>query len=100
MLSSRLSCSSARGALSMQWEQTISATTMLIAALALAGIGIPFINIGTAGFFSKDAIIEGAFEYAEVKGDFIPYAFAVLAALLTSIYIFRLWFMAFTGTPR
>jgi len=81
-------------------KMKITATTMLIAALALAGIGIPFLNVGTAGFFSKDAIIEGAFEYAEVKGDFIPYIFAVLAALLTSIYIFRLWFMAFTGSPR
>lgn len=83
----------------------ITATTMLIAALALAGIGIPLTsiglpNIGTAGFFSKDAIIEGAFEYGEQTGDLIPYGFAILAALLTSIYIFRLWFMTFTGTPR
>ncbi|MDD5472762.1 MAG: NADH-quinone oxidoreductase subunit L [Candidatus Methanoperedens sp.] len=81
-------------------KMKITATTMMIAALALAGIGIPFINIGTAGFFSKDAIIEGAFEYGEKTGDLIPYGFAVIAALLTSIYIFRLWFMAFTGTPR
>ncbi len=81
-------------------KMKITATTMMIAALALAGIGIPFINIGTAGFFSKDAIIEGAFEYGEKTGDLIPYGFAVIAALLTSIYIFRLWFMTFTGTPR
>ncbi|MFH1323229.1 MAG: NADH-quinone oxidoreductase subunit L [Methanobacteriota archaeon] len=88
-------------------KMKITATTMMIAALALAGIGIPFaglglpfINIGTAGFFSKDMIIEGAFEYGENTGDMIPYAFAVIAALLTSIYIFRLWFMAFTGKPR
>jgi NADH-quinone oxidoreductase subunit L len=81
-------------------KMKITAVTMLIAALSLAGIGIPFLNIGTAGFFSKDVIIEGAFEYGEVTGDMIPYAFAVIAALLTSIYIFRLWFMAFTGKPR
>lgn len=81
-------------------KMKITGTTMMIAALALAGIGIPFLNIGTAGFFSKDMIIEGAFEYGEKTGDMIPYAFAVIAALLTSIYIFRLWFMAFTGTPR
>ncbi len=81
-------------------KMKITATTMLIAALALAGIGIPFINIGTAGFFSKDAIIEGAFEFGDKTGNFIPYIFAILAALLTSIYIFRLWFMTFTGTPR
>lgn len=81
-------------------KMKITGTTMLIAALALAGIGIPFINIGTAGFFSKDAIIEGAFEYGKETGDLLPYGFAVLAALLTSIYIFRLWFMTFTGAPR
>jgi len=81
-------------------KMKITGTTMFIAALSLAGIGIPYLGIGTAGFFSKDRIIEGAFEYGEKTGDLIPYAFAVLAALLTSIYIFRLWFMAFTGKPR
>ncbi len=81
-------------------KMKITGTTMFIAALSLAGIGIPFINIGTAGFFSKDRIIEGAFEFGEKTGDMIPYGFAVIAALLTSIYIFRLWFMAFTGKPR
>ncbi len=90
-------------------KMKITATTMLIAALALAGfgipfarLGIPFIDIGTAGFFSKDAIIEGTFEIGEKTGGWgwIFYAFALIAALLTSIYIFRLWFMAFTGKPR
>ncbi|MCX9081771.1 MAG: NADH-quinone oxidoreductase subunit L [Candidatus Methanoperedens sp.] len=88
-------------------KMKITATTMLIAALALAGFGLPFeglgipiMNIGTAGFFSKDAIIEGALEYGEVTHDMVPYGFAIIAALLTSIYIFRLWFMTFTGKPR
>jgi proton-translocating NADH-quinone oxidoreductase chain L len=87
-------------------KMKITAITMIIAALALAGIGIPLVNfgfplsIGASGFFSKDAIIEGAFAYGEKTGDLIPYIFAILAAFLTSIYIFRLWFMTFTGTPR
>jgi NADH-quinone oxidoreductase subunit L len=34
---------------------------MVIGTLALTGVGIPATLIGTAGFFSKDAIIEGAF---------------------------------------
>ncbi|GFO97872.1 proton-translocating NADH-quinone oxidoreductase subunit L [groundwater metagenome] len=81
-------------------KMKITGTTMMIGALALAGIGIPFLHIGTAGFFSKDPIIEWAYEYGHGTGDMIPFAFAVIAALLTSIYIFRLWFMAFTGKPR
>jgi len=90
-------------------KMKITATTMMIAALALAGFGIPFaglgisfIDIGTAGFFSKDAIIEGTFELGEKTGGWgwIFYGFAIVAALLTSIYIFRLWFMTFTGNPR
>ena len=34
---------------------------MVIGTLALTGVGIPVTIIGTAGFFSKDAIIEAAF---------------------------------------
>ncbi len=78
----------------------ITGWTMFAGALSLAGIGIPFLNIGVSGFFSKDPIIEGAYEYGAASGDMIPWTFSVVAALLTSIYIFRLWFMAFTGKPR
>jgi proton-translocating NADH-quinone oxidoreductase chain L len=87
-------------------KMKITAITMLIASLALAGIGIPFLKIagtpiGTSGFVSKDAIIvEGTFSYGHYLGNWIPYAFGVVAALLTAIYTFRLWFMAFTGKPR
>ncbi|CAD6492498.1 MAG: F(420)H(2) dehydrogenase subunit L [Candidatus Argoarchaeum ethanivorans] len=75
-------------------KMKITAITMLIAALSLSGIP------PTAGFFSKDPIIEGAYAYLVHTGDMIPFAFSIIAALLTSIYIFRLWFMTFTGKPR
>ncbi|MGI5992260.1 MAG: F420H2 dehydrogenase subunit FpoL [Methanosarcina sp.] len=78
----------------------ITAATMTIAALALAGFGIPGTSIGTSGFFSKDAIIEAAYLFGEHNNNWIPYAFSIAAALLTSIYIFRLIFMTFTGKPR
>ena len=38
---------------------------MVIGTLALTGVGIPVTIIGTAGFFSKDAIIEAAFAGAQ-----------------------------------
>ena len=87
-------------------KMKITGITMLFASLALAGIGIPFLKIagtpiGTSGFVSKDAIIvEGSYVFAHMTNDWIPFAFGILAALLTAIYTFRLWFMAFTGKPR
>ena len=34
---------------------------MLIGNLALTGVGIPFLGIGTSGFYSKDAIINATY---------------------------------------
>ncbi|WP_292486089.1 F420H2 dehydrogenase subunit FpoL [Methanohalobium sp.] len=78
----------------------ITAITMLIAGLSLAGFGIPGTIIGTSGFLSKDAIIEAAFLFGEQSHNWLPYIFAIVGAFLTSAYIFRLLFMTFTGKPR
>jgi F420H2 dehydrogenase subunit L len=67
--------------------------TMLIGSLSLAGF--PFFT----GFFSKDEIILIAYEYGTVI-NFLPYVFLVLAAILTAIYTFRMWFSVFTGKER
>ena len=67
--------------------------TMVIGSLSLAGF--PFFT----GFFSKDEIIVIAYEYGTVI-NFLPYIFLVLAAVLTAIYTFRMWFSVFTGKPR
>jgi NADH-quinone oxidoreductase subunit L len=67
--------------------------TMLIGSLSLAGF--PFFT----GFFSKDEIIVIAYEYG-VMINFLPYIFLVLAAILTAIYTFRMWFSVFTGKER
>jgi NADH-quinone oxidoreductase subunit L len=67
--------------------------TMVIGTLALTGFPL------TAGFFSKDAIIEAA--YAGTN-PFALYAFilTVAAALFTSFYSWRLIFKTFHGTPH
>ncbi|WP_406659706.1 F420H2 dehydrogenase subunit FpoL [Methanolobus sp. ZRKC3] len=78
----------------------VTAATMIIAALALGGFGIPGTVIGTSGFFSKDAIIESAYLFGESSGMWIPYVLSIVAALLTALYIFRLIFMTFFGTAR
>src|SRR4051812_21636452 len=70
----------------------ITYVCMLIGTLALTGFPL------TAGYFSKDAIIEAA---AAGHNPFASYAFVmtVVAALLTSFYSWRLVFMTFHGKP-
>ena len=71
----------------------LTGTMMAIGTLALTGFPL------TAGFFSKDAIIEAAFaSHSPVQS----YAFIllVLAAGMTSFYSWRLFFMTFMGQPR
>ncbi|WP_409362031.1 NADH-quinone oxidoreductase subunit L [Bartonella heixiaziensis] len=72
---------------------------MVIGTIALTGVGIPGTFFGTAGFFSKDAIIESAFASHNIASG---YAFwlLVFSALLTSFYSWRLIFMTFHGKPR
>lgn len=67
--------------------------TMLIGSLSLAGFPL------FTGFFSKDEIIMIAYEYG-VAINFLPYIFLILAAVLTAIYTFRMWFCVFTGKER
>jgi NADH-quinone oxidoreductase subunit L len=72
---------------------------MVIGTLSLTGVGIPLTVIGTAGFFSKDAIIEASFAG---ENPFAAAAFVLLvvAAGFTSFYSWRLIFMTFHGEPR
>ncbi len=65
---------------------------MLSATLAITGF-IPF-----AGFFSKDAILFAAFNY-EHNGR-VLYGVGLLAAVLTSFYMFRLIWLTFFTQPR
>lgn len=74
----------------------LTAAAMTIGTLALTGF--PFF----AGYFSKDAIIESAFASVPHGGFASSYAFVLLvvAALMTSFYSWRLYFMTFEGQPR
>ncbi|HWD13606.1 NADH-quinone oxidoreductase subunit L [Pseudochrobactrum sp. sp1633] len=72
---------------------------MIIGTVALTGLGIPGTAIGTAGFFSKDAIIESAFASHSAASGF-AFTLLVIAAAFTSFYSWRLIFMTFHGKPR
>ncbi|MGA2212047.1 MAG: NADH-quinone oxidoreductase subunit L [Bryobacteraceae bacterium] len=67
----------------------ITAITLLCASLAISGF--PF----TSGFFSKDAILVAAYGRAPWM-----YWVGVLTAGMTAFYVFRAWFLAFTGEYR
>ncbi len=66
---------------------------MLIGSVALAGIW-PF-----AGFWSKDAILEAAWNAGSGVGQF-AYWLGVAGAWMTAFYSFRLLIVAFHGKPR
>ncbi|MCQ8782663.1 NADH-quinone oxidoreductase subunit L [Mangrovibrevibacter kandeliae] len=66
---------------------------MVIGTLALTGFPL------TAGYFSKDAIIESAYVGHNAMAGY-GFMMTVLAALLTSFYSWRLIFMTFHGEPR
>ncbi|RWA69017.1 MAG: NADH-quinone oxidoreductase subunit L [Mesorhizobium sp.] len=72
---------------------------MVVGTLALTGVGIPATVIGTAGFFSKDAIIETSFASHNAVAGF-AFILLVIAACFTSFYSWRLIFMTFHGEPR
>ncbi|MEC9343101.1 MAG: NADH-quinone oxidoreductase subunit L [Pseudomonadota bacterium] len=72
---------------------------MVIGTVALTGLGIPFTSIGTAGFFSKDAIIESTYAAHNPAAGY-AFVLLVVAALFTSFYSWRLIFMTFHGKPR
>ena len=80
---------------------------MVIGTIAITGVGIPFITlfgapIGTAGFVSKDIVIESAFAAAQEGAPFAMYAFVMglVAAVFTAFYSWRLIFLTFWGAPR
>ena len=63
--------------------------TFLVGCIAIAGI------IPLSGFFSKDAILLSAFEHNKIL-----YGIALFTAMLTAFYMFRLFFITFTGKFR
>jgi NADH-quinone oxidoreductase subunit L len=79
----------------------VTYAVMTIGTLAITGVGIPGLDLGFAGFYSKDTIIEASWAAGRDNG-IAQFAFVVslLAAALTAFYSWRLAFMTFHGTPK
>ncbi|WP_251554524.1 NADH-quinone oxidoreductase subunit L [Neobacillus muris] len=67
-----------------------TAPLFLIGTLAISGVPL------LSGFFSKDEILVAAWE----GGHPILFVLALIAAFMTAFYMFRLFFMVFTGEAR
>ena len=80
----------------------ITAVTMLIGCLAIAGAGIPTLAIGFSGFHSKDCIVAQALSFwtANPRIGGVFFYMALIGAGMTAFYMFRLWYMTFAGNPR
>ncbi|MFI4973179.1 MAG: NADH-quinone oxidoreductase subunit L [Caulobacterales bacterium] len=84
------------------WKKLpVTYAVMLIGTLAITGVGIPGLELGFAGFYSKDAIIDAAYLAGQHSGvAYFAFVIGLLAAGLTSFYSWRLIFMTFHGTPK
>jgi len=71
-------------------KMKVTSITFLIASLSISGI------FPLAGFWSKDEI----FATALAGGHYIFLLVGILVAGMTAFYMFRLYFMTFTGKPR
>ena len=72
---------------------------MLIGNLALTGVGIPYLGVGLAGFYSKDAIINSTFAAHTGIGSY-AFALLIVSAGMTSFYSWRQFLMTFHGRYR
>jgi len=79
----------------------ITYAVMLIGTLSITGVGIPHVDIGLSGFYSKDAIINAAYVAGKHNGAaYFAFVVGLLAAGLTSFYSWRLIFMTFHGHAK
>jgi len=70
----------------------VTSITMLIGALAIAGIP------PLSGVWAKDEVLAAVFNTGEANVLFLILWFlGVVTAFMTAFYMFRLWFMTFTG---
>ncbi len=76
-----------------------TALAYFICTLAIAGASIPIVNVGISGFYSKDGILAGAWNYGQGFGMLFFWG-PLLVAYLTAFYMARSFALTFLGKPR
>lgn len=74
----------------LQKKMKVTGTLFLIGTLAISGVPL------LSGFFSKDEILAATW----MSGNYFLFVLAVFAAFLTAFYMFRLYFLVFTGEAK
>ena len=79
----------------------ITYAVMTIGTIAITGLGIPGVEWGFAGFYSKDTIIRAAWNAGQSNPiGYFAFVIGVLVAGLTAFYSWRLAFFTFNGHGR
>ncbi len=79
----------------------ITYAVMVLGTISITGVGLPGIDLGFSGFYSKDAIINAAFLAGRTDGiSNFAFIISLMAAGLTSFYSWRLIFMTFHGKAK
>lgn len=74
----------------LQKKMKVTGALFLIGTLAISGVPL------LSGFFSKDEILAATW----MNGNYVLFILAVIAAFLTAFYMFRLYFLVFTGEVK
>jgi NADH-quinone oxidoreductase subunit L len=80
----------------------VTCAVMVIGTISITGLGIPGVEWGFAGFYSKDSIIHAAYA-AGSAGDplgYFAFVIGVFVAGLTAFYSWRVAFFTFNGHAR
>jgi NADH-quinone oxidoreductase subunit L len=76
-------------------KMPITGITMLAGVLAIAGVPT------FSGWYSKDAILGAALEFVYSHHEHtLLFLLPLATAGITTFYMFRMWFLTFTGEPR
>jgi NADH-quinone oxidoreductase subunit L len=80
----------------------VTYAVMTIGTIAITGLGIPGVELGFAGFYSKDSIIHSAWSAAQAGDPMGYFAFVtgIFVAGLTAFYSWRVAFFTFNGHAR
>lgn len=94
----------------LRHKMPLTAYTMLVGVIAIAGLAIPGVGnalfgqaLAFSGFHSKDAIVASALAFTELNSNQMHrllFVVPLVTAGITAFYMFRLWFMTFAGQPR